>query len=179
MEKNTEEKQHTQHHIYTLIITNPGLHSRELSRQLQIPYSTLQYHLKCLDKQGIIQRERDGKFLYCYGLETLTIDEKKILYVLRNKTSKRIILYLLQHQRASQSEIAKHMKKHPTTVEFHLKKLLEYDIVKLNGGTTDLQHQNNSSSIIPTNNTGNKRYYQVKDNEYIQNFMKKYKNLFS
>jgi predicted transcriptional regulator len=179
MEKNNESKQHTQHHIYKLIITNPGLHSRELSRQLQIPYSTLQYHLKSLDKQGIIQRERTGKFLYCYGLETLSIDEKKILFVLRNNTSKRIILYLLQYGRASQSELARHLKKHPTTVEFHLKKLLEYDIVKLNDGTTDEQHQNDPSTIIHLHNSGNKRYYQLKDNGHIQNFMKKYKDLFS
>jgi len=179
MEKNNESKQHTQHHIYTLIITNPGLHSRELSRQLQIPYSTLQYHLKCLDKQGIIQRERTGKFLYCYGLETLSIDEKKILFVLRNNTSKRIILYLLQYGRASQSELARHLKKHPTTIEFHLKKLLEYDIVKLNGETTDQQHQNDPSTIIHLHKSGNKRYYQLKDNGHVQNFMKKYKDLFS
>jgi predicted transcriptional regulator len=178
MDKNTEGKQHTQHHIYTLIITNPGIHSRELSRQLQIPYSTLQYHLKQLDKQGIIQRERAGKFLYCYGLEPLTLDEKKIVYVLRSTTSKRIILFLLQHQTASQSELARYLKKHPTTVEFHLKKLLENDIIELNGRNPEVCHQN-ESAIILQNNTGNKRYYQLKDNTSMQNFMKKYKTLLS
>ena len=40
--------------IYEFIFQNPGVHLRELSRKLNIPRTTLAYHLKYLNKHDLI-----------------------------------------------------------------------------------------------------------------------------
>ena len=41
--------------IYNYILEHPGLHFRELSRELKIPKSTLEYHLSYLKKLELIK----------------------------------------------------------------------------------------------------------------------------
>jgi len=111
-------------------MNNPGLHSRELSRQLKIPYSTLKYHLGCLEQQGAIMTEREGKYLRHYRAGTMDVNEKKIMSVLRKETSKQIILFLLAHRYASQIQLSRKLGKHPTTIGHALKELVALNVIK-------------------------------------------------
>jgi predicted transcriptional regulator len=112
----------TRRYIYECILKFPGLHSREISRKLKIAFSTLQYHLRFLEKRELIRGKNDGKYIRYYVSYQLGRREKDILSFLRKKTSCSIILYLLAFVIGSQSEISKSLKKHPTTIGFHLKK---------------------------------------------------------
>jgi len=46
--------------IYNAITDNPGIHMREISRKLQISFSTVRHHIRRLKKQEMIRIEMKG-----------------------------------------------------------------------------------------------------------------------
>lgn len=116
--------------IYNFIDKNPGLYQNEISRQMSIPKSTLRYHFKCLKKLGLIETKSEGKCKQIYTAGKMSTQDKQILGLLRQETSCKIILYLLLGVTCSQMDLSKELEMHPTTIEFHLKKLLYMDIIE-------------------------------------------------
>lgn len=144
--------------IYEHIFKFPGLHTREISRRLKIPFTTLQYHLRYLEKRELIRGKDDGKYVRYYVSSQLGRKEKNILVFLRKKTPRSIILYLLAFVVGSQAELSKSLKKHPTTIEFHLKKMeemniikqvkSEYGVVKLDFKPYELEHIQEGNEVL-------------------------------
>ena len=120
----------TRRSIYHFVYRYPGLHFRELCRKLHIPRSTLSYHLKYLEKRGLLITKSEGKYTCYYVSNNIGNDQKKVLPLLRREVPRNIILYLLTISCASQIELSKSLEKHPTTIEFHLKKLLDIGIIE-------------------------------------------------
>jgi len=117
--------------IYRYIQKHPYLHFRELARKLQIPKTTLIYHLRYLEKNKFIISNKEGRYTrYCIENNIGNI-EKKILNVFRRDTTRDVFLYIMLCVSASQIEISKELGKNPKTIEFHLKKLLDLDIIEL------------------------------------------------
>ena len=116
--------------IYRFILENPGLHFRELGRRLNIPRSTLGYHLNYLKKQGLTITKKDYKYSRYFISEDISKSEKTILSIIRAEAARDVLLYIWIMVVASRTEIAKELDKHPTTVEFHLKRLLECGVIE-------------------------------------------------
>lgn len=116
--------------IYNFILENPGLHFGKISRELNIPKTTLYHHLNILEKQGTIKKYVEGRYHRYYASQEISSIDKKIINIFRQKTSRNIVLYLLINVGATQTELSENLEKHPTTIEFYLKKLLEMDIIK-------------------------------------------------
>jgi DNA-binding MarR family transcriptional regulator len=116
--------------IYNFIHENPGLHFRELGRKLNIPRTTLSYHLDYLKKHDLLIEKKEGRFLRFFISQDVSNKEKTILNILRQETTRNVLLYIVVMVAASQNEIAKELELHPTTVKFHLKKLLKYDFIE-------------------------------------------------
>jgi predicted transcriptional regulator len=115
--------------IFETITSNPGLHCRALSRQLQIPYSTLSYHLEYLEKQGAVKSERIGKFLCYYSVDTVETSENKILILLRSTTVKHVILTILLQGSSSRIALSRQLGKHPSTIAEALQRLIALEII--------------------------------------------------
>jgi predicted transcriptional regulator len=64
--------------IYRFVNRNPGLHLRELQRQLNIPLSSLDYHLDYLVRKGLLYREGDGFYTRFFD-EDLDKRDREIL----------------------------------------------------------------------------------------------------
>jgi len=94
-------KNEKRHNIYNFILRNPGLHLRELSRNLKIPIATLNYHLRYLEKQGLIEKKSTGRFSRYYTVNQISKIDKKILGVLRRKLPRDIILYVFSWKPSS------------------------------------------------------------------------------
>ena len=150
--------------IYHNISKHPYLHFRELTRLLQMPSTTLNYHLRHLEKNGlIISKKEDRHTRYCIS-NNVGNTEKKLLKVLRQDTPRNVLLYIFLCASASQIEIAKELEKHPTTIEYHLKKLEEMDIIEpapvkkgiINAGINNL-------IIIKRKPHKNEIFYKIKD----------------
>jgi len=124
--------------IYDYIMKYPGLHNREISRKLNIPKSTLLYHLNYLKKRGLIIDKNDGKYLRYFTSEEILAIDKELYAVIRKRIFRNILLVLAYYRVCTQTEIVKHLendfniKKHPTTIAFHLEKLLDLGIIECN-----------------------------------------------
>ena len=65
--------------IYILILKNPGLHQREISRRLDIPFSTTQYHLRFLKKRNLIIEKSENRYSRFYIANKTNPMERKLL----------------------------------------------------------------------------------------------------
>ena len=130
--------------IYSFIMKNPGLHFREISRELHVPKTTMNYHLNYLKKRGFISTESENGYTRYFISKNVGEMDKKLLSILRETVPRNIILYLSLFPGSSQadmtqfakrwknhpSKIGFHLSKHHTTLGFHLQKLIELDIVR-------------------------------------------------
>ena len=120
----------TRRHIYNTIVKYPGLHERELARKLDMSLSTLDYHLHYLEKRDILVFRKDGRYTRYFATRKVSQEDKKIIAILRQKTPRSLVLYLLAHPNAIHKEIAKNVGKSPSTISFHLKKMVGVGIVE-------------------------------------------------
>ena len=116
--------------IFKYIVDNPGIHQIEISRALNISPTTVNYHLRRLCKKGLLTKIKDNNYLRYYSSEKVGNFTKKVLNVLRQETACNIIIFLIGNTCASQKELSFHLEKHPSTIDFHLKKLIKMDIIK-------------------------------------------------
>ena len=144
--------------IYDCILKFPGLHIREISRRLKVPLTTLQYHLRYLEKRELVKGKDDGKYTRFYVSYSFGRKEREILDLLRKKTPRSIIFYLLTFVVCSQIELSKSLNKHPTTIEFHLKKMekmeiirqvkSEYGVIKLDFKPYEIEHIQEGNEVL-------------------------------
>ena len=116
--------------IYEFILKNPGLHMSALSRKMNIPKSTLNYHLKCLIDDDYINQKHDGKYIRYYVRNTIGEHEKKLINIIRQYVPLRILLLLFLEPNATQKQIGKYLDRHPTTISFHMDKLIEIGLIE-------------------------------------------------
>lgn len=117
--------------IYNYILKNPGVHLSELSKKLDIPKTTLFYHLNYLKKHELVLVKTVDRFSRYYGISKVGEKNKKIFVILRQEIPCKIMLYLILHKEfPSQVEISKHLRKHPTTISYHLDKLMDVGLVR-------------------------------------------------
>ncbi len=149
--------------IYNFIKENPGYHFREISRKLDMPSSTLKYHLNYLQRKGFISKKSEKGYLRFYISEEISANEKKLLSILREPVPRSIILYLILYFSSSQkgiiefaqkwkdhpSKIGYHLNKHRTTIAFHIKKLLKEDVlISMNRGSEVIYRINDLDEIL-------------------------------
>ncbi len=124
----------TRRRIYEVIISFPGLHFREIQRRTRLGNGSLRYNLSVLERRGVIESEKHGRTLRYYP-RGMRSDEKKLLGLLRLKTVRRILIYLLAHPEARHSDIVRALSLSPSTVTWHMKRLVEHGVVEERYGT--------------------------------------------
>ena len=120
----------TRRRIYAAISLNPGLHFRELQRQLEISTGLLDYHLKYMEKKELIVSRRDGSYLRYYARNQVPADMKELLPFLRQEITRVILILLLQEGEAAHGEILQNLTVSGATLSYHLKKLTASGIVE-------------------------------------------------
>ena len=149
----------TRRKIYEAIALNPGLHFREIQRRSNIPVGVLEYHLMVLEREGMIVSKIDGKYRRYFANTTMTIEERKIMGALRDTISRRIVIFLIEQVKVKHSEIANHLKISPSTLSYHISKLMKY-------------------GIILKEIDGRETYYSVKDRDNLARVIIKYRKSF-
>ena len=144
--------------IFDYIQQCPGLHGREISRRLDVPFTTLQYHLRYLEKRELVKSKDDGKYTRYFVSSSFGRNEKNIVNLLHKKTPRSVIFYLLTFVVGSQAELSKSLEKHPTTIEFHLKKMEkmgvitqvkgEYGVIKLDFKPFEIERLTESNEVL-------------------------------
>jgi predicted transcriptional regulator len=116
--------------IYNHILKNPGLHERELSRQLELALSTLDYHLYYLKKRELVATKSDGHYTLYYASDKVGSKEKKMMSLLRQKAPRKIVIFLLINSSCTHKQICEYLGLAASTTSFHLKKLVKNEIIR-------------------------------------------------
>lgn len=115
--------------IYEIVFKFPGIHFREIQRKTNLAVGCLKYNLNILEESKLIVSEKCGKNLR-YFLPTFTAEEKKLLGMLRLKSIRRILIYLLTRPSAKHRNIASELDLSPSTISWHLKRLESLGVIK-------------------------------------------------
>ena len=121
--------------LKTLILNHirksPGTRYRELLRLSGLTNGALEYHLKILEKtQQIMVDRQNGRRPRYFPLD-MVAGEARIMGHIRNKSSRQIVLFILEHNLCTFGEILEYMKKAPSTISWHLKRLVETDVISI------------------------------------------------
>jgi DNA-binding MarR family transcriptional regulator len=149
--------------IYEYINHNSGLHMRDISRKLNIPFTSLKYHLNYLEKKGFIISRDDGKYRrYFISLE-VGEKEKMILNCLRRRTTLHIILWFFIAMQCSQKDISRYLEKHPATISFHLRKMIQANIIEQVSIENGVIHNDTTPIIIKRPQVSSEKIYVLQD----------------
>jgi predicted transcriptional regulator len=114
--------------IYGLIEASPGIHLRELQRILDIPLTTLEYHLSYMTRKKILFAETEDHHKRYYT-KPLDPEDKKVLSALRQKRMREIVLVVLENGKAKYQLLAERLKVSPSTLSTYLKYLVNRNIL--------------------------------------------------
>ncbi len=115
--------------LFTLVSESPGVHFRDIQRRTKMATGTLSYHLDQLVKVGLLKTMRDGEYLRYYAQSDITEEEKKVLDLMRRPSVRHIVLSLIQHEELSNEQLSEILRLSPSTVAWHLKKIVEANLV--------------------------------------------------
>ncbi len=116
--------------IYECVVASPGLHFREIQRRLALATGSLDYHLHFLEKNGLIRKEKTGKFTRYYAYtKTWEQEEKDVLTLLRQNNVRHILIFLIEKKRANAQQISYNVGISPSTLSWYLKQLTEKGII--------------------------------------------------
>lgn len=115
--------------IYQRIADTPGIHFRALLEELDYAQGTLQYQLRWLADEGVIDVSEDGKYTRYYPAAEFDDADRTVMNALRREYSRRILAHLLVDGPLSTTELSDRLEKAQSTVSWHLAKLADAGLV--------------------------------------------------
>jgi predicted transcriptional regulator len=115
--------------ILQFIHENPSCHLRKIKKELGLAMGTVQYHLDKLEKAGRITAQKQGLHKYYFAVGAFEENEKQLLEVLTNETAREIVMFIVEQNYPSQTEISKHVGITSASVSWQIKRLQDSRIV--------------------------------------------------
>jgi predicted transcriptional regulator len=114
--------------IYDFLVSNPGFHMRELQRRLNLPLTSLEYHLDYMVRKNILIRERDGRFTRFYA-KLLDEKDEEAISILRQRKLREIIMLMIAKNGITYHDLQEIMKLPSSTLSYYLKQLTDHRLV--------------------------------------------------
>src|SRR5215211_5320092 len=147
-----------QEKIIKCVNERPGIRYRELLRITGVSNGVLSYHLNLLDNSGKVRVNRVNNRVTRYFSHDVSIVESNVIGLLRQNTTRKIIIYILESEPCGFNDIVKYTKKVPSTVSWHLSRLKDANII-------NARRQNELN------------YYEIKIDKFtLKKLLNKYKN---
>lgn len=115
--------------IYQEVADSPGTHFRALLEELSYAQGTLQYHLRELADEDLIDVSDDGKYTRYYPAADFDKVDQTVMNALRREYSRRILAHLLAEGPLSTTDLSDRIDKAQSTISWHLSKLADADLV--------------------------------------------------
>ncbi len=117
--------------ILDFIRDNPGIHARDekIEELLKITRTPFLKHVMTLENFGLIRSEKIGKTLH-YFLKDIPNDFDKYKVVFINDLIPKIIEEFFKDDTIAISNIAAKLDVYPGTIQYHIKKMKELDLIK-------------------------------------------------
>ncbi len=109
--------------IFEHISEHPGTYLREMERALELSVGDLQYHLQQLEKFELISHHDDRKRKGYFVNQDVQFIDMAMLSVLKLKTPRRIVTFLLLNPNSTFKEILAEFTFTKGALSFHLKRL--------------------------------------------------------
>jgi predicted transcriptional regulator len=134
--------------ILNLVQEYPGLHLREVARQLETSVALIEYHVEGLVKDSAVERIIDNRHhrLFPHGHQL----PSKALMTLRDSKSLKVVLHLLQSP-ATHSELVKHTGFGKSTLSFHLRRMERAGLIAKDGSKYALLEPETVRALVANN----------------------------
>jgi len=117
--------------IYQLMCENPGSYFYEIVSALDTPQGTLSWHLRMLEKDGLIKSDKfAGKRLY-FPKMLRSESAERAYAILKNGTAAKVFDQIVNNAGCYQSEIAEKLSIHHDTVRHHITRLAEAELIEI------------------------------------------------
>ena len=116
--------------ILQFIQNNPGCHLRGIKDMIQISQGTVQYHTDRLEKMGRITCTTSGLYKHYFPVGVFQNNEKEILQILSQETTRQILMYIVEQLSPTQTDIVNSVGISASSVNWHMKRLLEFKLVE-------------------------------------------------
>ena len=126
----TESLDPTQGRVLDYIRSHPGVHLRQVCRELGLAMGDVQYHVHRLERDGRITSARRGFYRFFYPSTLFGQRQRDILSVLSLDTPRELLLSILAKPDSSQEELAKATGVSQPSASWHLKRLVELGVVE-------------------------------------------------
>ncbi len=115
--------------IYKLICESPGAYFFKIAGDLDTPHGTLSWHLRMLEKAGLIATLKFGG-KRCYYPKILRTEEaEKAFVALNSDKAREIFSYIMENEGTYQQEVADELNVHHDTVRWHVKRLKDAELI--------------------------------------------------
>jgi predicted transcriptional regulator len=117
--------------LYQVLCENPGTYLLELVSMLESPLGTLTWHLRILEREGLVKSIKfAGKRLYYPRM--LRSQEAEMAYLtMRSETARRIFSYIVNNPGCYQEQMAETLGVHHDTVRWHISRMEEVGLVSV------------------------------------------------
>jgi predicted transcriptional regulator len=115
--------------IYQYIQDNPGCRVRDIRRAAGIDHAESHWHTRILEKFGFVRKKRFGKYLAFYDVSLPTEELDEILCMLRVDTTYRVFYDIFVSPGSNQKDVAERVGVHPSTIKYHVDKLVELGLL--------------------------------------------------
>ncbi len=119
----------TRRQIHDYIEANPGVHFNALVRELDLASGQVQYHVRKLSRASEIVDEHVYGQTHYYP-PTYSEWERAAIALFRRETSRELLCYLLANGPARPGDVADSIGIARSTLEWHLNRLTEQDVVR-------------------------------------------------
>ncbi len=109
------------------IISDPGIYYKEIARRLRLGNGAAVYHLRALEREGLIKSRSDGRLRRFYPAE-MNLAEAPVSL---NRMQQVIFDMLRERQGLSQLEIASHLEASYPTVHRHINRMAKMGVLRL------------------------------------------------
>jgi len=117
--------------LYQLVCETPGSYFYEIVSALAAPQGTLSWHLRMLEKDGLIKSAKfGGKRLY-FPKMLRSESAEKAFAILKNNTAAKVFDHIINNPGCYQTEIAETLSIHHDTVRHHITRLAEAHLIEI------------------------------------------------
>lgn len=120
----------TREELYEAVQDEPGIHAHALSEAVEIGWGTTVYHLRRLEKNGMVTSEKRGRYRRFFPAAGYVAQTREILSVLQNETTNDIARTVLKEPGLNQKAICEKLDISPSLANWHIKRLIEADLVE-------------------------------------------------
>jgi predicted transcriptional regulator len=120
----------TRKRVYSLVVSTPGVHLREIERQTGLTLGVVRYHLDRLQREELIFAKSDRYFKRFFPKGRIPNVPTETFEALRQESLRRIVLHLLGSPGSSHSIMMTALQLPPSTLSTYLSILLKKRVVR-------------------------------------------------